>query len=63
MDLKTLQWMEEILIELDIPKNSLPEIKPSMYEFGTNEQILKNIPITAVLGDQQASLFGQNCIF
>jgi len=54
--------MEEILIDLDIPKNSLPEIKPSMYEFGTNEQILKNIPITAVLGDQQASLFGQNCI-
>ena len=35
MDLETLQWMEEILIELDIPKNSLPEIKPSMYEFGT----------------------------
>ena len=62
MDLKTLQWMEEILIQLDIPKNSLPEIKPSMYEFGTNEKILKNIPITAVLGDQQASLFGQNCI-
>ena len=62
MDLKTLNWMDEILIALDIPKNSLPEIKPSMYEFGTNEQILKNIPITAVLGDQQASLFGQNCI-
>ncbi len=40
MDLKTLQWMEEILIELDIPKNSLPEIKPSMYQqaslFGQN---------------------------
>ena len=62
MDLKTLNWMDEILITLDIPKNSLPEIKPSMYKFGTNEQILKNIPITAVLGDQQASLFGQNCI-
>ena len=33
-----------------------------MFNYGTNEGILKNVPITAVLGDQQASLFGQNCI-
>ena len=46
----------------DIPLDSLPSIKPSMFNYGTNEGILKNVPITAVLGDQQASLFGQNCI-
>jgi len=33
-----------------------------MFNYGTNESVLKNIPITAVLGDQQASLFGQNCL-
>jgi len=62
MDLDTLNWMENIINRLDIPLDSLPSIKPSMFNYGTNEEILKNVPITAVLGDQQASLFGQNCI-
>tara|TARA_A200000113_G_scaffold211877_1_gene212908 strand:- start:407 stop:1873 length:1467 start_codon:yes stop_codon:yes gene_type:complete len=62
MDLNTLNWMDNVINNLDIPLNSLPSIKPSMFNYGTNEDILKNVPITAVLGDQQASLFGQNCI-
>ena len=62
MDLYTLNWIEDVINNLDIPLDSLPSIKPSMFNFGTNEGILKNVPITAVLGDQQASLFGQNCI-
>ncbi len=62
MDLNTLNWMENIINKLNIPLDSLPSIKPSMFNYGTNEDILKNVPITAVLGDQQASLFGQNCI-
>jgi len=62
MDLKTLNWIDKLLDTLDIPKDSLATIKPSMCNFGTNEKILKNVPITAVLGDQQASLFGHNCI-
>ena len=62
MDLKTLNWIDKIFDILDIPKESMPEIKPSMFNYGTNESVLKNIPITAVLGDQQASLFGQNCL-
>ena len=62
MDLHTLNWMEDVVNSLDIPLDSLPSIKPSMFNYGTNEGILKNVPITAVLGDQQASLFGQNCI-
>ena len=62
MDLQTLNWMEDVTNRLDIPLDSLPSIKPSMFNYGTNEGILKNVPITAVLGDQQASLFGQNCI-
>ena len=62
MDLKTLNWIDKIFDILDIPKESMPEIKPSLFNYGTNEEVLKNIPITAVLGDQQASLFGQNCL-
>jgi glycerol kinase len=62
MDLKTLNWIDKLLDTLDIPKDSLATIKPSMCNFGTNEKILNNVPITAVLGDQQASLFGHNCI-
>ena len=62
MELDTLNWIEDVINSLDIPLDSLPSIKPSMFNYGTNEGILKNVPITAVLGDQQASLFGQNCI-
>ena len=62
MDLNSLSWIDNILEYFKIPKESLPSIKPSFFNYGTNKSILKNIPITAVLGDQQASLFGQNCI-
>ena len=62
MDLESLNWIEDILSLLKIPKDSLPEIKPSLYNFGTNSDLLKNVPVASVLGDQQASLFGQNCI-
>ena len=62
MDLNSLVWIDNILEYFKIPKESLPSIKPSFFNYGTNKRILKNIPITAVLGDQQASLFGQNCI-
>jgi glycerol kinase len=59
----TLQWDDEILKELDIPKCMLPEVKPSSYEFGkTASQYLgAEIPIAGVAGDQQAALFGQCC--
>ena len=62
MDLETMDWMDDVLTVLDIPKYSLPDIKPSLYNFGTNSELLKNVPLTSVLGDQQAALFGQNCI-
>ena len=62
MDLETLNWSENITDELNIPISSLPTIKPSLSNFGTNTEILKDTPISAVLGDQQAALFGQNCL-
>ena len=62
LNIEAGKWSEKILEHLDIPITSLPKIKPSLSNFGTNNQILKNVPITAVLGDQQASLFGHNCL-
>ena len=48
MDLTTLTWIDNLLETLDISKESLPIIKPSLTNYGTNEKILKNVPITAV---------------
>ncbi|MDA9607307.1 glycerol kinase GlpK [Candidatus Actinomarina] len=62
LNLETLQWSDHILDTLKIPLSSLPSVLPSMTYFGSNKELLHNVPITAVLGDQQASLFGQNCI-
>ena len=56
-------WDSEILSKLNIPKNILPTVINSADNFGvTNKQIVgKEIPISAVLGDQQAAAVGQAC--
>ena len=56
-------WDSEILSKLNIPKNILPAVINSADNFGvTNKQIVgKEIPISAVLGDQQAAAVGQAC--
>ncbi len=60
-NIKTLAWDEKLLQELDIPKNMLPEVKPSSYHFGDFEVDNQKIPIAGIAGDQQAALFGQAC--
>ncbi len=57
------EWDNEILKKLNIPKIILPEVKNSADDFGTtNKKIIgKEIPISAVLGDQQAATVGQTC--
>lgn len=64
MDLATLQWDEALCKELRVPMQILPEIKPSIGHFGTvrSRGPLGGVPITGILGDQQAALFGQNCL-
>ena len=57
LDLHNLNWNNNLLNEFNIPSKSLPIIKPSLHNYGECKNILKGIPITAVLGDQQASLF------
>ncbi|MCF2149688.1 glycerol kinase GlpK [Desmonostoc muscorum LEGE 12446] len=63
MNLKTCEW-DEILLEMfQIPAHILPKIQPSLGVFGVTDATLlgAEIPITAILGDQQAALFGHGC--
>ena len=60
-DIYDLDWSQGILKELGIPIDSLPKVMPSLSNFGEINKIIPGVPITAVLGDQQAALFGQNC--
>ncbi len=64
MDLKTLDWDDEILGILGIPRQMLPEIKPSSAVYGMTAKdgpFGYEIPVAGDLGDQQAALVGQTC--
>ncbi len=62
-NINTLQWDDEILAELNIPKCMLPEAKPSSCIYGEADPGFFGgpIPIGGAAGDQQAALFGQTC--
>ncbi len=62
-NINTLEWDEEILKILDIPKSMLPNVRSSSEVYGTSDSTYLGgeIPIAGVAGDQQASLFGQTC--
>ena len=59
MNLETLDWDPFLLQALRIPASMLPQIRPSVGLFGATVAPLPGIPIGALIGDQQASLFGQ----
>ncbi len=61
MSLETLDWDPEILDILGIPRQMLPEIRPSSSIYGYTKNLFGNVPVAGVLGDQQAALFGQTC--
>jgi len=62
-NIHTLDWDDEILQELDIPRAMLPKPMPSSHIYGytTNEVFGGEVPIAGDAGDQQAALFGQAC--
>jgi glycerol kinase len=62
-NIHALEWDDEILTELNIPRAMLPEVKPSSYVYGdTDTEFLGGeVPIAGIAGDQQAALFGQCC--
>ena len=63
MNLNTLDWDDEILALLDIPRAMLPKIKSSSEVYGHvgEGHSLRGVPVAGDLGDQQAALFGQTC--
>ena len=62
-NINTLEWDEEILTEMNIPRCMLPEAKPSSCIYGYSDASFLGgkIPIAGAAGDQQAALFGQTC--
>jgi len=61
MNLETLDWDDEILGILGVPRAMLPEIRASSETYGEAKNGLAGIPVAGDLGDQQAALFGQTC--
>ncbi|MDO5676915.1 MAG: glycerol kinase GlpK [Propionibacteriaceae bacterium] len=63
MDLASLTWDEEIAADMTIPPTMLPEIRSSseVYGHGRQQGMLAGVPISGILGDQQAATFGQAC--
>lgn len=62
-DIHRLEWDDEILHKLRIPKCMLPQVKPSSCVYGVSDETVigDEIPIAGAAGDQQAALFGQCC--
>ena len=61
MNLETLDWDDEILGILGVPRAMLPQIRASSEVYGEAKGDLAGIPVAGDLGDQQAALFGQTC--
>jgi glycerol kinase len=62
-NIHTLDWDDDLLKELGIPRSMLPELKPSSGLIGESlpELFKSPIPIAGCAGDQQAAMFGQGC--
>tara|TARA_B110000196_G_scaffold64408_1_gene54279 strand:+ start:4140 stop:5639 length:1500 start_codon:yes stop_codon:yes gene_type:complete len=62
-NIHTGEWDEELMSALNLPEIALPEVKTSGNDFGVTQKDIfgEEIPIRAVAGDQQASLFGHGC--
>ena len=62
-NIHTLEWDDELLAILNIPKDILPKVCPSSMVYGHTSSALfgESIPIAGIAGDQQAALFGQGC--
>lgn len=62
-NIHTMQWDDELLELLDIPRSMLPEVRESSELYGNTKTTLfaSKVPIAGIAGDQQAALFGQMC--
>ncbi len=61
MNLETLEWDDELLEVMRVPRPMLAEIRASSEVYGEAVGVLAGLPVAAAVGDQQAALFGQAC--
>ena len=61
LDLATGQWDSELCALFGVPREALPEIRPTMGAFGTLSASGRQTPLTASVVDQQAALYGHGC--
>ena len=61
MNLRTLEWDDELLDAMGVPRAMLPEICSSAEVYGEATGSLEGVPVAAALGDQSAALIGQTC--
>src|SRR6476661_238576 len=59
-DIRRGAWDEELCELLGVPLRALPEVRPSIGEFGVAGEF--GVPVSGVAGDQQAALYGQACL-
>lgn len=60
-NINTLDWDDELLDLLGIPKSMMPQVKSSSEIYGHTSLLGDSIPVSGIAGDQQAALFGQMC--
>ena len=63
-NIHTLQWDDDLLKLLDIPRSMMPEVKSSSEIYGHTKTTIfaHEVPIAGIAGDQQSALFGQMCL-
>jgi glycerol kinase len=65
LDLRSMEWDDEMLAMLGVPREVLPAVRPSSGVFGETVDLggflPAGVPIAGIAGDQQAALFGQGC--
>jgi glycerol kinase len=62
-NINSMEWDDELLELMNIPKSMLPEVRQSSEKYGSTKTTLfaSKIPIAGIAGDQQSALFGQMC--
>jgi glycerol kinase len=60
-DIGARAWSDELCALFSVPRNVLPEVRPSSGNFGSTDFFGIDLPIRGVAGDQQSALFGQGC--
>ncbi len=63
-NINTLEWDNDMLELMDIPRSMLPEVRDSseIYDYTNTTFFASRVPVAGIAGDQQAAMFGQMCV-